>query len=126
MNTASSGFFLLALCALLAACEGGKIEDNYVARSVGDPKLGRAVIREAGCGSCHTIPGIRGADGAVGPPLNFFARRTYIAGRIPNTRENLTGWILAPQSVDPLTAMPDVGLTEVQARHVTAYLYTLE
>lgn len=59
-------------------------------------------------------------------PLNFFSRRTYIAGRIPNTPENMTGWILKPSSVDPQTAMPDVGLSVAQARDVVAYLYTLE
>jgi len=126
MTSFALRFLPLAAALLLGACEGGKIESNYVALTAGDPKAGRAVIREVGCGACHTIPGIRGADGAVGPPLNFFSRRTYIAGRIPNTPDNLTRWILAPQSVDPLTAMPDLGLNEVQARNVVAYLYTLE
>jgi cytochrome c len=116
----------LPLLAAFAGCTGGKMEQNYVARTIGDPDAGAAIIREVGCGSCHTIPGIRGADGAVGPPLNFFSRRTYIAGRIPNSPDNLTTWILDPPSIDPKTAMPNLGLNEAQARAVAAYLYTLE
>jgi len=103
------------LAALAAACQSGGE----------DARHGAALIRDVGCGACHTIPGIRGADGLVGPPLDFFGRRTYIAGRVPNTAENLTLWIRHPPAIDPKTAMPDLGLTEVEARDVAAYLYTL-
>jgi cytochrome c1 len=93
--------------------------------AVGDPRAGRQIIRETGCGSCHTIPGIRGANGLVGPPLTSFARRTYIGGTAPNTPENLVQWVRNPQSIEPHTAMPNLGLDERQARAVAAYLYTL-
>lgn len=119
-------FLVLLLVMLLAACKGGKVEHNYAVHTEGDAQAGRAVIREVGCGSCHTIPGVRGANGVVGPPLDSFARRTYIAGRIPNTPENLSLWIYSPQSVDPQTAMPDLGLDQRQVADVVAYLYTLE
>lgn len=75
-----------------------------------------------GCGSCHTIPGIRGADGLVGPPLTRFHERAYIAGQLPNTPENLVHWIRNPQEVEPGTAMPDLGVTEEDAREIAAYL----
>lgn len=71
------------------------------------------------------IPGISGADGLVGPPVLLFGRRAVIAGQLPNTPENLVRWILDPPSIEPGTAMPDLGLTEAEARDVTAYLYTL-
>ena len=29
---------------------------------------GAALILSKGCGACHVIPGIEGADGMVGPP----------------------------------------------------------
>jgi len=106
---------LLPALALLAACEGERGAAH-----------GAQLVREYGCGACHSIPGIRAAHGTVGPPLDFWSRRTYIAGRVPNTPENLAAWILDPHSVDPKTAMPSVGLTEDQARDVVAYLYTLE
>ncbi|HKT47460.1 MAG TPA: c-type cytochrome [Candidatus Acidoferrales bacterium] len=86
---------------------------------------GKEVINEKRCGSCHTIPGINGARGVVGPPLFFLGRRTMIAGLLPNTPENLARWIQSPQSVNPQTAMPTLGLSQEQARDVAAYLFTL-
>lgn len=61
----------------------------------------------------------------VGPPLNHFARRTIVAGLLPNTPANLVRWIRYPQQVVPGNAMPDAGLDEQQARDVAAYLYSL-
>lgn len=54
-----------------------------------------------------------------------FSRRTYVAGRLPNTPANLIDWIRDPQAIDPATAMPTIGLDEQQARDIAAYLYTL-
>jgi len=101
---------------------GGKDEPVFTGGVAGH---GRQVILEKNCGSCHTIPGVRGARGVVGPPLFFFSRRTYIAGQLPNSTENLVRWLRSPQSVEPGTAMPTLGLSEQQARDVAAYLYTL-
>lgn len=91
----------------------------------GDPNRGQRLIGQYGCGSCHTIPGVRGADGLVGPPLTQFGSRSYIAGELPNTPGNLQHWIRDPHSVEPGTAMPDLGVTELDARDIAAYLYTL-
>ena len=73
----------------------------------------------------HKIPGVRGAEGMVGPPLTMFAHRAYIAGRLSNQPENLVRWIQNPQDVDPETAMPDLGVIPGVARDMAAYLYTL-
>jgi cytochrome c1 len=81
-----------------------------------------ALIGDYGCGSCHTISGVRGADGLVGPSLSGFGRRRTIAGRLPNTPENLVRWILDPQRIKRGDTMPDVGLSADQARDVAAYL----
>jgi cytochrome c1 len=62
----------------------------------------------------------------VAPPLDAFARRTFIAGILPNTPANLVRWVVDPQAVDPRTAMPKLGLTQAQAQDVAAYLYTLD
>jgi cytochrome c1 len=91
----------------------------------GSATRGAALIVSYRCGSCHTIPGIRAANGVVGPPLFFFSRRTEIAGELPNTPNNLIHWIVDPKSVEPGTAMPALGLDESQARDIAAYLYTL-
>jgi cytochrome c len=57
------------------------------------------------------------------PPLHRFYQRSFIAGRLPNTEDNLIRWIQDPQQVEPGTAMPDLGVTEDEARDIAAYLY---
>jgi cytochrome c1 len=114
--------------AALAACRGNNptYAVAYSPRvSGGDARRGAGVIEQYGCGSCHTIPGVRNAKGLVGPPLLWWSRRTFIAGELPNTPENLVRWVQSPQSVEPKTAMPTLGLSDQQARDVAAYLYTL-
>lgn len=91
----------------------------------GSAKRGAAMIRQVGCGSCHSIRGISGADGLVGPPLDTVGRRVMIAGLLPNTPDNLVKWLRDPQKIVPGNAMPDMGLSEAQARDIAAYLYTL-
>jgi cytochrome c1 len=116
--------WLLFCAGWLVACSGSHADSRVPV--AGDAKHGAELIQSTGCGSCHAVPGIRGAVGVVGPPLDFFSRRTYIAGRLPNTPANLARWILDPQTVSPGTAMPRLGLDEQQARDVAAYLYTLK
>lgn len=122
------------LTLFLAACErgefrfpsGGRSEVPRVVVRGGEPARGVAVIREIGCGACHTIPGIDDAQGTVGPPLTGWPRRSFIAGAVPNSVPNLIRWISNPQDIEPATAMPNLRLTEQQACDVAAYLYTLE
>jgi cytochrome c2 len=116
----------LALCGLAAAL-GCRSETDAVAARLtgGDPAKGRAAIPKYGCHTCHVIPGVAGAVGLVGPPLTGIADRVYLAGRLPNTAENIARWIRHPRQVDEQTAMPDTGVTEADARDIAAYLYTL-
>jgi cytochrome c len=110
---------------LLQGCTGGRVTGPYRVASGGNARDGREVIQSAGCGACHTIPGIHAANGELGPPLNSFGRRTMIAGELPNTSDNLVRWIENPPSVEAGTAMPNLGLDDKQARDAAAYLYTL-
>jgi cytochrome c1 len=89
----------------------------------GEVAAGRRLIASYGCGSCHSIPGVPGADGQAAPPLQDFYQRTYIAGRLPNTEDNLVKWIEDPQRIEPGTAMPTLGVTEDEAQAIGAYLY---
>jgi cytochrome c len=91
----------------------------------GDASAGRTALRDFGCGACHVIPGIPGADGRVAPPLTAYADRAYVGGVVSNSPDNLIAWIVDPQSINPPTAMPNLGVTEAQARDMAAYLYTL-
>jgi cytochrome c len=91
----------------------------------GDTEMGQRLVFAYGCGSCHVIPGISDASGTVGPPLTRIGVQSYVAGLLPNTPDNLARWIMHPQQIHPQTAMPDMGISEQQARHIAEYLYTL-
>ena len=116
-----------AVIPLLLATVGCDESSAVRAWFVGDPAVrrGKVLIAEAGCGTCHLVPGITGADGLVGPPLLAFSRRAYIAGLLRNNPNNLVTWLRWPQRVVPGNAMPDLGLSEPQARDIAAYLYTI-
>lgn len=91
----------------------------------GNASRGAQLIGSYGCGSCHTIPGIDGADANVGPPLTKIGTREYIAGKLRNNPANLEHWIRDPQDVWPGVDMPDLHVTQRDARDIAAYLYTL-
>jgi cytochrome c len=120
---------LLAVAALLLlpACRRDfDYSKEAMAMTGGDPDQGRKLIQAYGCGSCHVIPGIPGAKSSVGPSLAAIASQSYVGGVVQHTPENLIRWIQDPQRIDSLSAMPNLGLTESQARHVAAYLYKVQ
>jgi cytochrome c len=86
---------------------------------------GRLLLEQYDCGSCHIIPGVRRAHGRLGPTLETFALRTYIAGELPNQPEVLTLWIQRPSALVPDTLMPDQHLPDSHARDISAYLMSL-
>lgn len=111
------------LCALvLTAC--GK-EPAPLRVAGGDAQTGRRLMEQYQCGSCHAVPEVAGARGDAGPPLDRFGRRSYIAGAIPNLPDQLTAWLVDPPAMKPGTAMPNLGVSPAEARHMAAYLYTL-
>ena len=123
-STLSRVTALAAAAVLAAACTDGGTED--IDRQVGGrAEAGAAHILAYGCGGCHTIPGIPGARGLVGPPLTSMGRRVYVAGMLRNTPDNMVRWITDPQAIVPGNAMPDMGISAAEARDITAYLYTL-
>jgi mono/diheme cytochrome c family protein len=87
-----------------------------------DPRRGETAIHQYACATCHRIPGVVGANAPVGPPLDGFATRTMLAGRLPNDRDTLVRWLRDPQALKPGSAMPDLGVTERDARDIAAYL----
>ncbi len=118
------GYFIVTMI-LLSAC--GQDARGIALHAVpgGDAAQGRAAITAYGCGACHVIPGVPGAQGVVGAPLTEFARRKYIAGNLENTPDNLMIWLQNPQAVEPGTAMPNLDVTATDARNLAAYLATL-
>jgi cytochrome c len=117
----------LLLAAMLGGCgkSGSDIDRQAAAMTGGEPARGHEAIGRYGCATCHTIPGVDGARGQVGPSLAGIAVRSYLAGKLPNTPPNMIKWIREPQEVQPGTAMPELGVTEQDGKDIAAYLYTL-
>lgn len=112
--------------AFYAQREQSRIAERAALLTHGDPEAGNAALVRYGCGGCHDIPNVVGAHGLAAPPLTNFGARAYIAGELRNTPDSLVQWIMHPHAVEPKTAMPEMGVTERDARDMAAYLYTLE
>ncbi len=110
---------------LFAAGCGDQAERIAEIITGGSAHRGAAAIERYGCGSCHIIPGISGAQGRTGPPLSGIANRIYLAGVLQNTPQNMMRWIENPQAVDEKTVMPNLGVTPKDATDIAGYLYTL-
>lgn len=124
---------LALLAYALAGCQpeigstGDRGNTSDVLRHVdgGDAQRGRVTMSAIGCGSCHSIPGVRGARGMVGPSLDHWRERRLIAGVVPNDTQRLITWLTVPQAIAPGSAMPNMGVTDGEARDMAAYLYSL-
>jgi mono/diheme cytochrome c family protein len=115
---------LFAACLAVIGCDSAE-PPAHLRIAGGDAERGRQLIRYYGCGACHRIEGIQGARGVVGPPLLDYAQRTMLAGRMPNVPRNLVPWLIDPPALAPQTGMPNLGVSEAQARDIATYLYTL-
>src|SRR5688500_4118918 len=117
------GSVAMVVVLFASACRQGDSKNpQLIAGS--DHERGQQIMGAYGCPTCHVIPGVRGATGKVGPPLTGVADRVYLAGRVANEPQNMIDWIRNPQKIDPQTAMPNTGVTELDAHDIAAYLYT--
>jgi cytochrome c len=118
---------LLGIAVVLIALTGCKPNDaakDWAADATGGtPERGKDAIGKYGCAACHTIDGIS-SEAMVGPPLTRMAARSYLAGSMQNNAANLIRFIHHPRAVHNDTAMPEMGLSEQDARDIAAYLYT--
>lgn len=120
----SAASLLCACAAALAGCDADLPAPPQVPG--GDVARGRLLLAQYQCGSCHRIPGVDSAVGMTGPGLDSFGRRSYVAGFLPNYPDALVRWIVDPPAVKPGTAMPAMGVSADDARHMAAYLYSLK
>jgi cytochrome c2 len=118
---------LVAAAAVRVAMVDGNVEEQRskaAARALtggGDPDRGQQAILASGCGACHAIKGITGADGKVGPDLSSISAQIY-GGAGQHDPNLLIAWIREPRKIRPDTAMPDLGISEDAARDILAYL----
>ncbi|MDB5298230.1 MAG: cytochrome [Phycisphaerales bacterium] len=124
---ATAAVAVLAMSAWAAVGHAARAESRRAAAEMtgGDPDRGLVAVEAYGCGSCHAIPGVRGAAARVGPSLDKVGTRAYVGGVLSDTPDHLVAWLRDPPAADPLTAMPNLHVTEPDARDIAAYLYTL-
>jgi cytochrome c2 len=113
---------VLLLAGSLAACHDKMASPEPL--TGGNPKIGQKLVAQFGCGACHQIKGIAHADSQVGPSLKEIRSSSYIGGVLPNSADNLMKWIMHPRAINPKTDMPELGVTEPEARDIAAYLYS--
>jgi cytochrome c oxidase subunit 2 len=86
---------------------------------------GQKLFLMKGCVGCHSLVAYNAPKGLLGPNLANVGARTYIAaGTLPNTDENLAHWIRVPQDVKHGVLMPNLGVTEDEAKALVAFLRT--
>ena len=118
LRRTSSG--CLIIVGLLAGCTVGEEDGEALAQA-----RGQLLLEQYDCGRCHVIPGVRRANGRIGPSLETFAHHVYLAGEVPNRPEVLLQWIPHPSSLVPDTLMPDQPMPAEHARDMGAYLMSL-
>lgn len=117
---------LVAVVLAFSGCDFGAPEKVVQRDLEGDPGKGETLLFSYGCIACHKVPGHSNYPDQIGPPLTEWSRRKYIAGRLPNQPEELVRWIRDPQAIEPGTAMPNLDVSESEARDIAAYLFSLE
>tara|TARA_Y100000815_G_scaffold76896_1_gene65848 strand:- start:180 stop:593 length:414 start_codon:yes stop_codon:yes gene_type:complete len=113
-----------AACAPLAGCKD-PVETRREPASISKER-GLAVIRRAGCGSCHEIPGLDWPAGRLGPSLEGFDDVGLIAGQLPNRPDVLATFIRNAPAVKEGSSMPPMPISETEAADIAAYLYGLD
>ena len=115
---------IVAIVALLAACSAERPVSTLA--PAGDPENGRALIQKYACLACHAIPGFDAPQGTLAPSLAGMASRSTISGRVPNDPATMAAFLQNPPAVDRGNQMPPLGISEEEARHISAYLFTLK
>jgi cytochrome c oxidase subunit 2 len=92
----------------------------------GEAAEGARLFQTSTCQDCHRIAGTA-ASGLVGPDLTHVAdRQTLGAGVLTNNVANLAEWVRDPQRFKPGCHMPNMRLTDADARAIAVYLEGLK
>jgi len=99
-----------------------------------DAARGRELLDVKGCGLCHRMTGVAPLQGAmlpVGVTVSDIARAVRLAPDLRFTRDrwtpsSLVAWLVDPQKVKTDTPMPKMGLSDVEARSIAAYVLTAQ
>jgi mono/diheme cytochrome c family protein len=110
----------------LDAASGGAVCPAPTTANAYSRERVQIMFRQYACDNCHIIRDMVGPKTHIGPSLESWHERKYIAGILPNTHENLVRWIVAPQSISPHTMMPDLEVIEPHAEQMARYLMATE
>jgi len=105
----------------------------------GTARNGQDIFMSSGaCLACHTIEGVPGAMGVIGPNLTGLGnKQTFASGILDLNRENLRRWLKNPNDVKPgnrmseqapiyQTADGNINLTEKEVSALIEYLLSLK
>jgi cytochrome c oxidase subunit II len=91
-----------------------------------DTQRGQQVFLNHACIFCHQIRGTTAA-GQNAPDLTHFgSRRGIAANTVPNTKGNLAGWIVDPQSTKPGNHMATIAVDSTELQPLIDYLESLK
>lgn len=122
---AKQGVWIGILAMLASGCDAAEVRP-HVPEDDASVTRGKAAAVSLGCGACHVLPGVRFPRGAVGPPLDNFAARAMIAGRLPNRPDVLARFVRDAPALAPGTAMPAIAMTDTQAHDIAAWLQSAD
>ena len=92
----------------------------------GIAKQGMEQFLNSPCIGCHAVKGTR-AQGVMGPDLTHVgSRRTLAANSLPNTPENMRGWLANPDQVKEGSKMPNLHLSPEVVEQMATYLESLK
>jgi len=109
-------FFLLLLGLIVFIAH----KDSQKLAGVDIPKTGASLFITKSCWACH-----REYSSTTCPSLVNFSQKPLIAGKVPNTRENLRKWLKKPSSIKKGTRMPNLGLADEEIELLIEYIQTL-
>lgn len=105
---------------LVEGSSGGGAAPKAEAPKTELPKVakldGAALFGSKTCGACHSLTGVPGAVGAVGPKLDGISKTRDTAW--------LAKWIKDPASLKPGTTMPALGLSDDESKAIAEFLST--
>jgi cytochrome c oxidase subunit 2 len=102
-------------------------QQQPAAMPAGGPAAEGAELFRTLCASCHTVRGLQGAEGVVGPDLTHLQSRKVFAGAIFDLDErNLRRWLRDPPAEKPGSKMPNLQLAEEDIEKLIRYLETLK
>jgi cytochrome c oxidase subunit 2 len=91
----------------------------------GDAAEGKAIYTRSACVGCHTIRGV--SAGTLGPDLTHFgSRQLFGAGLWPTNADNVVAWLKDPPALKPGSRMPNLHLTDPEAKALAVYLTSLK